>query len=1066
MLLLKSGDIELNPGPPLDIFSKIIHLNICSLRNKILDLEVELSSDCDILCLTETRIDNNFNDNDILIPGFILPIFRRDESCRSGGICVQLKGSLAATRLYNYESPDLELLWLQVKAPGRAFILGVGYRNPALRVEYWERIDNNISRVVDAFGSQNIILVGDFNEDLLNRNLTHLTDILDSYNLHQLITSPTRITPNTSTLLDPIIVGQTSLVHSAGTLPASCSDHCPVFVNLNIELPKRITYKRRIYDYNRSDWQTIENELDRINWNEVLGPHNTDNNAETITSIILNLINIHIPNKTIKTTNRDKPWVTKEIKREIRKRNNLYQKAKNSKTVYDWAVFKRQRNRVTLAIRKAKESHLDNLANKLCNGKKSEKGWWKIVKQVTNINYKESSIPCLLDNNNDLLTDPLLKAELLNSHFAEICTVDDTHIPLYPDRYHDGEILSSVEITPELVYEELKALDISKAAGPDGISPIVLKKLAAPLCEPLCIIYKKEIQEHKHPCIWKFANITPIFKKDDPRSPSNYRPISLLNILGKVMEKLVFKSVFRHIAPHLTSSQSGFLPNHSTVTQLLEIHHVILDALDHKKEVAMCFLDISKAFDRVSHRALINKLRQFNIGGDLLLWFSDYLSNRKQRTTIDGAESTWKDVLAGVPQGSILGPLLFLIFINDIVDNINCIIRIFADDTSLLLPSIDLDSDLTLLQRDLDRVLEWAKKWAVTFNSKKTEALLVSRRRTPTQSHLTFENFPVEMSSEHKHLGLIFNTSATWNNHLNEIISKSNKRLGILRNLKYKLNRDTLHTLYITYVRSLLEYADSVWDNMPEYISNRLEKININAIRCITGLTVSAHRVCLYRESGLLPLHKRRKFHRLVQMYKIFHRLCPDYLHDLLPPTVAQRNPYPMRNPTNLTIPATRTESFRRSFIPSTIRDWNSIPDNIKSAPSIASFKFQLSRTDEFKPSKPPKWFSHGKRKLNITLTQIRNNCSALAQDLVNNHIQVNQICQNCNLNRAEDANHYFMVCPKYNNIRHAMRRTVQTLDVPWNLETVLSGSTDHNYNCNKEIVDSVHQFITLSKRF
>ena len=281
------------------------------------------------------------------------------------------------------------------------------------------------------------------------------------------------------------------------------------------------------------------------------------------------------------------------------------------------------------------------------------------------------------------------------------------------------------------------------------------------------------------------------------------------------MEKIVFKKIFNHVSPNLTPAQSGFLPKHSTITQLLEIHHTIMKALDNRKEILTCFLDISKAFDRVSHRALIQKLRQLKIDGNLLDWFIDYLSNRKQRVLVDGVHSSWRDVLAGIPQGSILGPLLFLIFINDIINDINCIIRLFADDTSLILPSINLDTDLDLMQNDLNRISAWAKKWAVNFNSDKTKTLLISRRTTPSHIDLTFDNSHLELSSEHKHLGITFNSSATWTNHLNEIITKANKRLGILRNLKYTLDRDTLLILYKTYVRSTLEYADCLWDNIP-----------------------------------------------------------------------------------------------------------------------------------------------------------------------------------------------------------------------------------------------------------
>ena len=422
-------------------------------------------------------------------------------------------------------------------------------------------------------------------------------------------------------------------------------------------------------------------------------------------------------------------------------------------------------------------------------------------------------------------------------------------------------------------------------------------------------------------------------------------------------------------------------------------------------------------------------------------------------------------VLAGVPQGSILGPLLFLIFINDIVENINCIIRLFADDTSLILPSIDLNTDLHILQSDLDKLLKWAKDWSVNFNSTKTKTLLISRRTTQTDIELKFENTALQLSTDHKHLGITLNETATWTNHIDEIVCKANKRLGILRNLKYSLNRDSLHLLYTTYIKSLLEYADTVWDNIPQHLSNRIEAINKNAIRCITGLTVSARSENLYNESGLLPLAKRRKFHRLVQMYKITHDLSPNYLRDLLPPSTAERNPYIVRDRNQLTNFLCITESFRNSYLPCTIREWNSLPNDIRTSPSVESFKYQLKQIDEFNLRRPPAWYAYGPRHLNINLTRMRNNCSALAQDLYSNHIRIAPRCGNCNMDRAEDANHFFLECPKFATARLQMSETFANLNISLATEFILKGSTQHNFEFNKRILDPVLKYLSETKR-
>ena len=217
---------------------------------------------------------------------------------------------------------------------------------------------------------------------------------------------------------------------------------------------------------------------------------------------------------------------------------------------------------------------------------------------------------------------------------------------------------------------------------------------------------------------------------------------------------------------------------------------------------------------------------------------------------------------------------------------------------------------------------------------------------------------------------------------------------------------------------------------------------------------------------GLLPLVKRRKFHRLVQIYKIVHKLCPNYLQILLPPTAAERNPYPLRDESLITLPLCRTEHFRNSFYPSTIRDWNALPIELRQAQTVASFKSNLSKLEEFKVDKPPMWYSYGNRHLNITLTRIRNNCSALGHDLFVNHVLINPTCQNCNLNLAEDAHHYFLICPKFENIRQTLLDSLTAFDLPLDVPTITSGSMDINYDRNKLLIDSIHSFIRQSNRF
>ena len=266
------------------------------------------------------------------------------------------------------------------------------------------------------------------------------------------------------------------------------------------------------------------------------------------------------------------------------------------------------------------------------------------------------------------------------------------------------------------------------------------------------------------PSIYKQSNVTPIFKKSDPSNPTNYRPISLLSCVGKLMERCVFKYIYNFIVENdiFTKFQSGFIRGDSTTNQLLYIYNDFCRAIDEGKEVRVVFCDISKAFDRVWHRGLIQKLYNIGIRGNLLTWFQNYLSNRQQRVVLHNTNSDWKPISAGVPQGSILGPLLFLIYINDIVNDISSAIRLFADDTSLYLIVDNPVTSADTINNDLQIINSWSTAWLVDFNPSKTESLIISRKNNkPLHPDISMNKIIIKNVEVHKHLGLTFSNDAS-----------------------------------------------------------------------------------------------------------------------------------------------------------------------------------------------------------------------------------------------------------------------------------------------------------------
>ena len=387
------------------------------------------------------------------------------------------------------------------------------------------------------------------------------------------------------------------------------------------------------------------------------------------------------------------------------------------------------------------------------------------------------------------------------------------------------------------------------------------------------------------------------------------------------MERCIHKHLFNYLKLNniITPYQSGFQSGDSTINQLVYLYNKFLKALDEGKEIRLVFCDISKAFDRVWHKGLIFNIKSIGVSGDMLEWFTNYLSNRRQRVYIRGCISPWLKILAGVPQGSILGPTLFLSYINDIINGIKSNIRLFADDTSLfkivecpITAALELNFDLKLLYT-------WASRWLVKFNPLKFASLIISKKRTkPQHPPLIMGNTTISEVTQHKHLGLVFSNDATWTNYIAGIVAKAWKRVGCLRRNKFILDRSSLERMYISFVRPLLECANIVWDNCTIENKRTVENIQLEAARIVTKVC-SIQR--LYDETKWETLQKRRTKHKLCQLYKMINGLTPAYLQQLIPERVQQLSRYSLRNSQNFSLPVSRTVTYSTSFLPSTIRD-------------------------------------------------------------------------------------------------------------------------------------------------
>jgi hypothetical protein len=1103
LLILRSGDVHPHPGPVTyeQKNLSICHVNVQSLylrigyhRRKIDEIHTALVNDAkiDIICLSETWLDNNINDDDLKIPGYT--IRRKDRTYNyAGGAGMYIADAITHRRAYELEFPEIDLLWIELKLDQKKIFVGACYRPPGQSLEDKELFISKLSDSLDLVYLQkpeSIFLMGDLNDSCSVWESDHnkselglrLYDLINTHDLHQMVREPTHIKGRAANILDLLITDSPGYIinQNQDTLPPIGSIHQIVYAEISIQYKRDKPYLREVWSYKRGDYVGLLEDLRHVQWDADLNHQNNINElADHWQESFMNVCRQKIPNCTIRVKPMDKPWFNHEVKIAIRRRNRLYKRFKRSRLPAHENAWKISAIEANFFMNKAKNEHKEKIKNILMTTKIGEKKYWQIAKQVYGTK-KIIGIPSLKIND-ETITTSKEKAD----HFTEYFAAQQTLPPipfnhaLPPIIFLSDQRLSHIETNRDEVLKILKSLDTGKANGPDGISNKLLKEASTEIATSLSNLFNSSFELSKVPIKWKESNICPIHKKDDKSLVTNYRPISLLSCVGKVQERIVYIHLYRFLKQNnlLTWKNSGFKELDSAMNQLLFITDKIHKALEEGKEICLVFLDVSKAFDRVWHSGLLHKLRCLGIEGNLFDWLCDYLADRKIRTVINGQKSTWQNTTAGVPQGSILGPLLFLVFINDITTNIECDIHLFADDTSLMDVIDNYIVSYAKLNRDLNRLATWATKWMVTFNAKKTVYLQVSRKLNPAPKPiLRLNGVVINEVQTHKHLGLTFNNTLTWTDHISQLVTKASRCIGLLRRIGRDVPRQCLELLYKSMIRPIMEYADVIFDGSSDTSLKRLEDTQRQAALACTGAYKHTRHDNLLEELGWSPLATRRRHHRMNLMFKIQHGITPPYLTELCPPLTRDRTEYNLRTGMNITIPAQRTTTYHKSFFPQSINDWNNMDIQTRNSPSIENFKDKQKSTSSHK-SNP--LFHHNSNNAAINQTRMRLGLSALSSHRHDyNHIN-DPRCMSCN-GKIEDPIHYFLICPTYAPARPPLMLSTcniiskYPIDIDFTnrqfciffVDTLLKGSTMITLDDNKSIMKTCQAFIRESHRF
>lgn len=903
----------------------------------------------DIIAGTESHLDSSITTSETFPNNY--QIFRKDRNIHGGGVFLAVNNTFIATQQTNLDT-DAEIIWakIQIDSNTPLFVSSV-YRPPDGNHLTLEHLHESINTLTNNTTNPNMFITGDFNLpsiDWDNHKISQpsqystrtnqiLLDTADSFFLSQTVKTNTR----QSNILDLVFTTCPSLITKSEVYPGM-SDHNIVITDIKLKASTNKKIPRNVFIFKKANFEGLKDEISSqySKFKQDFNHQTIEQNWQKCKSIILTATEKYIPSKTVRGK-RSLPWFNNNIKRDIRRKQRYYNKAKQTDNENDWKLFKRLRSKIKRALKTAHRNYITNLLdttknNKYCIGKR----FWSYVKAMRKDDY---GVLTLIVNGTQYSNNKQ-KAQILNNQFESIFTNENTgNLPKISDKQYPKTTHLQIQLAG--VTKLLKNINTSKANGPDNIPCRVLKEAADQIAPYLQLLYQQSINTGTLPQDWLTANIIPIYKKGDPTLASNYRPISLTSVPCKILEHILYSHIIHHLNTHniLTDSQHGFRTRRSCETQLIVTIDNILKEMDQSNQVDTAILDFSKAFDTVPHQRLLLKLKQCGINNQLHRWIEQWLTTRTQRVVLDGEASNMAHVKSGVPQGTVLGPLMFLIFVNDINKDIQSNIRLFADDC-LMYHSIKNPHHSTILQNDLNTLTKWADTWQMEFNISKCHIMHMHNKKSPIIQQYTMHGKPINTTKHHPYLGIELSSDLSWDNHINNITSKSNKVLGFIRRNLHNLPPHIKQQAYFTLVRPHLEFASSSWDPFLQKHIECIEKIQRRAARFVTKNYINKPGTItnLLKELQWPTLKQRRTNSRLTTMYKITHNLI-----DIKLPSYIQNTNRTTRqhHPNHFKQPAAKTNKFKFSYFPKTIKEWNALPITTIDKPSLLQFKSELYRS-------------------------------------------------------------------------------------------------------------------------
>ncbi|MEM7298050.1 MAG: reverse transcriptase domain-containing protein, partial [Bacteroidota bacterium] len=910
---------------------KFLLCNARSIGNKIQVLQTALKSgESDVLCLSETWLHFNIPDS-LIVHGTKFDIYRKDRGKRGGGVAICILKSLKCASV---EVPfEVECVCLDVDGKDTKFRIACIYNPPST---------SDVTSLCECFQylsrtSRNLIIVGDFNfpkiEWAANRASSKIADQFLSkvleLGLYQLVKFPTRL----GAVLDLVFCSEEtelSNVQVAEPLSVGC-DHDSVSFQCSWENIEETEESYR--DFRRGDYAKITEYLLQIDWGSELDSCvSVDEFWKRFLFHCSVCIEAYIPLRIISSKSRYKlPQGLRKLrarKRKIFQRMRVYKsesvRIQYRKAQMDYRIAAREffREKERGAISSGNPNNIYRLIREKTGGKR----------KIGIIRSGEESI-----------SDPQEKVELFNQYFSSVFTKDDGKT-FISDPAQNRSVLSEVYVTPLVVQGALKRLKPKFSTGADGIPPIFLKNLHEVLCIPLSLLFNFSLDMRKVPSEWKESDIIPVFKKGDRKSVKNYRPVSMTSAVCRVMERILCRrmSLFYEKRKFFTDFQYGFRSGRSVTTQMLMCLNEWTDWLDRRQCFDVVFVDFQKAFDSVCHSKLLSILKDTGIEGKLYDWFSDFLSERKQRVKIEDCLSGWKDVVSGVPQGSGSGYLLFLVFINSLWSKLNeCGVRVFlfADDVQLY------SKDSSAIEMALKQLEQWCEKYQLRIAPNKTHVMHFGKKNKKRRYQVN--GVWIDEISVHQDLGIHITPKLDFSHHCTMIAAKGKRRMAMLGRAFNYCNASLLTKAYIVYVRPIVESCSQVWSPCWKKDKKKIESVQRFATRLIFKKCNISGRT--YEERlkylKLQKLEDRRKESDLSLCYKLYHGdAFDDGILRKTDPRYALRSGAQLRY--QYSTPSTMT--IRQNYFGNrVVQSWNDLCEDTKKASNVAKFKLNLQTVSD-----------------------------------------------------------------------------------------------------------------------